>query len=471
MSIDWPTFGLDLHLEIDPGAGRRAGLERALRSAVRDGRLAPDTRLPATRRLADELGLARGTVRAAYDQLIAEGYLTARPGAGTVVAGFVRPGPDGTAADAVLAPVRPRHDLRPGSPDVSTFPTAAWLRSARRALTAAPSEVYGYGDPRGQIELRTALAEYLGRTRGVLARPGQIVITNGYVQALALLTRALGPAVIALEDPGVANHREVVRHNGARVVPLPVDELGARTDLLDSLEVDAVEVSPAHQYPTGHTLTAARRRALVDWAREDGGLVIENDYDGEFRYDRQPVGAVQGMAPDHVAYVGTVSKTLAPALRLGWMVVPHRLLEPVIEAKRLADHHTEALGQLTLADFITGHGYDRHVRACRLRYRRRRDLLLARLRPLTDGLPPGLTVHGIAAGLHVLIRMPDGGPTEGDVLREAAAHEVAIGRLADRWHAPGDHPQGIIVGYGTPPGNAYSAALDALHDTLRQLVP
>ncbi|MBV8932032.1 MAG: PLP-dependent aminotransferase family protein [Kutzneria sp.] len=446
-------------------SGRRSGLERALRDAVRSGRLAPEVRLPATRVLAVELGLSRGTVRAAYDQLIAEGYLAARPGSGTVVAHRPQRQRDIRRRDRMPAAVR--HDLRPGSPDPSTFPTAAWLRSARRALSVAPADAYGYGDPRGRIELRTALAEYLGRARGVLAHPDLVVISNGYVQALALLISALGETgatVTAMEDPGSAFHRDVVRRNGSTIVPLPVDHRGARTDLLGSSgfpPVGAVEVTPAHQYPTGETLHPTRRRALAEWARFTGGLVIENDYDGEFRYDRQPVGSIQGTCPEHVAYLGTVSKTLGPGLRIGWMVLPPRLVEPVVEAKRHSDHHTETIGQLTLADMITSHAYDRHVRACRLRYRHRRDVLLS------DVAASGFPVHGIAAGLHALIRLPAGGPTESDVLRVAEEHGLAVGCLGTRWHAPGDHPQGLVVGYGTPREHAYPAALDALAQVLR----
>lgn len=475
VSNSWSTFGVDLHVELDPATGRRAGLEQALRAGIQDGRLAPEARLPATRKLATELGMSRGTVKAAYDQLIAEGYLTARQGSGTLVARLPDrltqdgDGPPGRTAD------RPRHDLRPGRPDVSAFPSAAWLRSTRRALDAAVGDAFTYSDPRGRIELRTALAEYLGRTRGVLAAPELIVITNGYVQALALLSQVLnetGPATIATEDPGVAFHRDVIRRNGPAVVPIPVDRRGARTDLLDAPgfpSVNAVELTPAHQYPTGGSLDPGRRRNLTNWARSSGCLIIENDYDGEFRYDHQPIGAVQGTAPDDVAYVGTVSKTLAPALRLGWIVVPRRLLEPLVETKRHLDFQTESIGQLALADFVASHAYDRHVRACRLRYQRRRNLLLNRLssRPRW---PSDYPVHGIAAGLHALIGLPADGLTEEDVLDAAAAREVAVGRLGDRWHVPGDHPRGILVGFGTPSDHAYPAAVDALSRVLDEVM-
>ncbi|MEE4544270.1 PLP-dependent aminotransferase family protein [Streptomyces sp. V4-01] len=479
-----PDAPLDVPLDLPAGpgsGGRRAALERALRDAVRGGRLAPGARLPATRRLADQLGLSRGTVKAAYDQLVAEGYLTARQGSGTAVA--QRPG--GGAA-AAARPVRdlaaPRHDLRPGSPDVTAFPAAAWLRATRRALAAAPSAAYDYGDPRGRIELRTALAEYLGRARGVAADPERIVVTTGYVQALALLVRTTG-GTVAMEDPGLSFHREVVRRNGGRVVPLPTDARGARSDLLGGpVRADTVVVTPAHQYPTGVTLHPQRRLALTAWARREGGMVVEDDYDGEFRYDRQPVGALQGMAPDHVAYVGTASKTLGPALRLGWIVLPPHLVEPVAQTKLHSDFHTRVIEQLTLAEMIAGHDYDRHVRAGRLRYRRRRDLLVSRL---TGRYAPA----GIAAGLHALVALPAGGPGEAAVQRQAARLGLAVGTLADHWHRDGarqgprppdgarpgagdprtqegpaaaERPQGLIVGYGTPGEGAYPGALAAL---------
>ncbi|MEV6181307.1 PLP-dependent aminotransferase family protein [Streptomyces sp. NPDC052015] len=447
--------GVDLHLEADVGEGRRAGLERALRDAVRNGRLAPGTRLPATRRLAVEVGVSRNTVKAAYDQLVAEGYLTARQGSGTRVASL--PSPAANPPEAAARAREPRFDLRPGSPDVGAFPAAAWLRALRRAIATAPSLAYDYGDPRGRMELRTALSGYLGRARGVIAPPERIVITSGYVQGLALLTRVLEGARVAMEDPGLPFHREVVRRNGGDVVPVRVDERGVCAQELG--DVRAVVVTPAHQYPTGVTLHPERRRALTDWARAGGGLIVEDDYDGEFRYDRQPVGALQGMAPGEVVYLGTASKTLGPALRLGWMVLPPHLVDAVAEAKLHSDHQTESIGQLALTELIDSHAYDRHVRACRLRYRRRRDLLLDRL-----GARRG--VRGIAAGLHALVEVRD----EDAVLARAEAEGLAVGRLGDHWHTPGEdgetRPQGLVVGYGTPRERAYPEALDVLAKVL-----
>ncbi|WP_430378287.1 PLP-dependent aminotransferase family protein [Streptomyces sp. B1-3] len=445
---------MDLHLDADSVDGRRAGLERALRDAVREGRLAPGARLPATRRLAEELGVSRGTVKAAYDQLIAEGFLTARQGSGTQVATL--PPLDTTPVESASPARAPLFDLRPGAPDVGAFPAAAWLKAVRRAVDLAPVSAYDYGDPLGRIELRTALAEYLGRARGIVAPPERILVTSGAVQGLSLLTRVLAGGTVAMEDPGLPFHREVVRHAGGRVVPVRVDDLGVDVD--DLRDPAAVVVTPAHQYPTGVTLHPSRRRALTDWARARGAWIVEDDYDGEFRYDRQPVGALQGMAPGQVVCLGTVSKTLGPGLRLGWMVLPPDLVGPVADAKLHSDHSTETIGQLALAELIRSHAYDRHVRAGRLRYRRRRDLLVARL-----GARWG--VRGIAAGLHALVEVED----EAAVLERAAAEGLAVGSLGEHWHSRESREdlvvgprQGLVVGYGTPREGAYPRALEAL---------
>ncbi|TDD92587.1 PLP-dependent aminotransferase family protein [Actinomadura darangshiensis] len=477
---------VDLHLAVDTSGGRRAGLERALRTAIATGRLASGAALPSTRALSAELGLSRGTVSAAYDQLTAEGYLTAVPGSGTRVADLPDPpqasradsasaaswaGSASAAAAALPPPAAgspstaegraeaPLHDLLPGRPDLSTFPTSAWLRSTRRVLGRVSPEVHALGDPRGRPELREALAGYLGRTRGVHADPARIVITSGYAQSLGLLASVLrdaGTTSFAMEEPGHPFHRAIVRRAGLDIVPLPVDDRGARPDTLDG--VGAAVLTPAHQYPSGATLHPDRRRAFATWARDTNGTIIEDDYDGEFRYDRQPVGALQGTAPDHVVYGGTASKTLAPALRLAWTVLPAHLVEPFAEAKRLADAHTQSLAQLVLADLIDTHAYDRHIRASRLRYRRRRDLLIETLRARA----PHVRVLGVAAGLHALVLLPSAGPDENEIMRRAASHGLALMPLRDHWQDPAGRPQGLIVGYSTPVGPAYAPALDAL---------
>ncbi|MFE4457104.1 PLP-dependent aminotransferase family protein [Nocardia tengchongensis] len=471
----WSTLDVDLHLPVDPGTGRRNGLEHALRDAIRDGRLHAGTRLPSTRTLAMELGLSRGTVSAAYDQLIAEGHLVAKQGSGTHVAHTAATIELSTTSDhGPTAPARMRHNLRAGSPDLSRFPTAAWLRASRCALDRAPSEAFGYGDPCGRIELRSALAEYLGRTRGVLATPEQIIITTGVQQALSLVGGVLSQSkmpVMAMEDPYIPLFRDAVRISGPAVVPLPVDEDGAQVDLLTTNDFDGVGaavVTPSHQFPIGSTLSPSRRQALAAWARA-GHLVIEDDYDGEFRYDRQPVGAVQGIAPENVIYIGSASKTLGPGLRLAWMVLPSRWVGAITEAKQLADRHSETLGQLTLAEMITSHAYDRHVRSSRLRYRKRRDLLAERLKPRGGRPLTGFALGGIAAGLHALIRLEPAGLSENEVLTRAAEYSLAINGLSGMWLSPNQNehrPQAIVIGFGSPTDGAYPAALDALVRTL-----
>ncbi|NUR59105.1 MAG: PLP-dependent aminotransferase family protein [Catenulispora sp.] len=482
----WSTLDVDLHLAVDPASGRRVGLEHALREAIRDGRLAAGARLPSTRTLAVELGVARGTVSAAYDQLVAEGHLVAVRGSGTRVAALGggtpadprdAPSASGQARPRAAEPARLPHDLRPGTPDLSRFPREAWLRAARRAVNEAPSDAFGYGDPRGRLELRRALAGYLGRTRGVLADPEHIVVVAGVLQGLALLGQVLG-GTVAMEDPYIPLFRQAVRATGTEVLPLLVDDDGARVDLLSGRgfrDVEAVVVTPSHQYPIGSTLHPGRRQALVEWAREGAGrYVIEDDYDGEFRYDRQPVGALQGMLPDRTVYLGTASKTLGPGIRLAWMVLPEALIEPVTEAKRHTDHQSETLGQLTLAEFISSHDYDRHIRASRLRYRRRRDLLAERLRTKAGRPAAGFVLGGIAAGLHALVRLEPAGMSEAEVVARAAEFGLDLEGLGGLWDLgattrssrAASRPQGIVVGFGSPSEAGYPRALDALVRTL-----
>ena len=456
MAKTWATLGVDLHLE-PSGPGVRRGLTDALREAVRTGRLAPGTRLPSSRSLAADLGIARNTVAEAYADLVAEGWLTARQGSGTRVA-------DRTVSPPSASPPRPRvpsspaYDLVPGLPDLASFPRAEWLRAARRALAAAPHQALDYGDPRGRTELRTALAGYLSRARGVRADPDRILICAGISHGLRLLAavlRARGGTTVAVESYGLFVHWDLLADAGLRTVPLPFDQRG--TDPGELRDQDAVLLTPAHQFPMGGTLHRDRRAAVVDWARRTGGVVIEDDYDGEFRYDRQPVGALQGLDPDHVVYMGTASKSLAPGLRLAWLVLPPGLLREAARAKGGVDT-CGALDQLTLAEFITSGAYDRHVRAVRLRYRRRRDALVAQVARSA----PQVRATGIAAGLHVVLRLPAG--TEQAVLRAAAWQGLAVHGLQRFQHpdATVERRDALVVGYGTPPDHAWSGALDAL---------
>jgi len=440
--------GVDLHLELS-GSRVRLGLETALRDAVRTGRLGPGTRLPSSRALAADLGLARNTVAEVYSQLVAEGWLTARTGSGTSVAQrrAAEPAPGPLARPEVAAP---RYDLRPGVPDLSAFPGGAWLAAARKVLAAAPRQLLDYPDPRGLPQLRTSLAGYLARARGVAADPGRIVICAGFAHGLAVTCAALrsaGAAALAVEAYGHQAHRDLAHGQGLGLRPLPVDGSGAVIGA--AAGTDAALLTPAHQFPLGVTLHPRRRREAADW----GGVVIEDDYDGEFRYDRQPVGALQALAPDRVVYAGTVSKSLVPALRLGWLVVPPRLLDPV--AAQLTAGPS-GLDQLTLAGLIDSGAYDRQIRRARLAYRHRRDRLTAALRRQDR------RVTGIAAGLHAVLELP-GTDAERQLVARAAGHGLALQGL-ESFRAPGASADraGLVIGYGRPPEHAYTTALARL---------
>ncbi|GGW30448.1 GntR family transcriptional regulator [Streptomyces lucensis JCM 4490] len=457
MANPWATLGIDLHLEPAGTSGLRRGLTDALRDAVRTGRLAPGTRLPSSRSLAADLGIARNTVAEAYADLVAEGWLTARQGSGTRVA--ERPVvPPAATAPPRRTPGRPEYSLVPGTPDLAAFPRAEWLKAARRALAAAPLDALGYGDPRGRPELRTALAGYLARARGVRAHPGTILITAGFSHALRVIgavLRARGARPVAVESYGLDVHRDLLRDAGLATPALPYGELGTDTGALD--DEGAVLLTPAHQFPMGTALHPDRRTAVVEWARRTGALVLEDDYDGEFRYDRQPVGALQGLDPDRVVHLGTTSKSLAPGLRLGWMVLPPSLMEEAVAAKGRSDT-VGVLDQLTLAEFLTCGAYDRHVRSARLRYRRRRDALAAAVAESA----PGVRVTGIAAGLHAVLRLPPG--TEQAVVQAANWQGLALHGLSFHRHphAVAEPVDALVVGYGTPPDSAWAGALEAL---------
>jgi GntR family transcriptional regulator / MocR family aminotransferase len=334
----------------------------------------------------------------------------------------------------------------------------------RRALRTAPSPLLALGDPRGAAALREALASHLRRTRGVVTEPGRIVVTCGFSHGLAILCRAfreMGLGRLAMEDPCLHQHRTIAAGAGLRVVPLGVDAEGASAEPPNGTR--AVVVTPAHQFPLGMTLAPERRTALIAWAHGSDALIVEDDYDGEYRYDHQPVGALQGLDPDRVIYAGTVSKTLAPALRLGWLVLPQRLLEPTLQAKELLAAEPSAIEQLTMAELMQSGAYDRHVRRTRLRYRRRRDLLLSMLAEHA----PALTLRGIAAGLHVAIDLPPD-VAEHDVVARAAAAGLRLNSLAPFWHDPADRPGGLTIGYAAPPDHAYAQTLVVLAAALTQ---
>ncbi len=419
---DETTSGPDLLLELArERGGLEAQVELGLRNAIRDGRLAAGTALPSTRALARDLGVSRRVAVGAYEQLIAEGWLVARRGSGTFVG---RPAPAGeqphaatgdaapsgptTATPAAGAQARGQrlaYDFFAGSPDLASFPRAAWLRALREALRDAPDVALHYPDPAGTPALRTALARRLGRARGVLASAQRIVVTTGARQGLALLARALvarGAQRVAVEWPTLPLHVEVLETGGLAVARIPVRADGIDVERVAASDADAVLVTPAHQMPLGVALAPDRRAALLEWAAAGDRLVIEDDYDAEFRFDRRPLGALQALDPGGVAYLGSASKTLAPGVRLGWLALPEELTGDVVREKELDDGGTPVLDQLALARLIESGAFDRHLRSSRRLYAARRQALAVAL----ESEIPGVHLSGMSAGLHAIARLP-----------------------------------------------------------------
>jgi GntR family transcriptional regulator / MocR family aminotransferase len=390
--------------------------------------------------------VSRGVVVDAYQKLVDEGLATARTGAGTLVSapGTPRPAVDRRRAlDDLRLPLPLADgidlDLSPGVPDLSAFPRTAWLRAERAVLDEVTAADLGYGDPGGTPRLRAELSGWLARIRGVRAEPDDVIVVSGVAQALALLAQVLrdrGITTAAFEDPGSRGARDQLAHWGVRAVSTPVDEQGIQ---VAAVTEPAAVLTPAHQFPTGVVLSPGRRRELLDWAAA-GGLVIEDDYDAEHRYDRAPVAALQGSAPDRVAYAGSVSKSLAPGMRLGWLIAPRPLQPALLAAKHATDLGNPALPQLVLARLLAGGDYERHLRHVRTRQRRRRDALLA---GLAEHLPQA-RVAGVAAGLHLLVMLP--GDVPDPVVAERAARVgVLVHPLS--WHRQRPGPPGLVLGY------------------------
>jgi GntR family transcriptional regulator / MocR family aminotransferase len=458
-----PVSELVVYLDRTGGDALHRQIEVSIRERIRSGSLPAGIALPPTRALAAQLGVSRGVVVEAYAQLVAEGYLTSRGGGYTQVASAPAPVPPATtaprpgrpAAPVTTAPrpgrqappraARPSVDFGYGRGDLSAFPRAAWLRSVRRVLTEAPDERLGYLDGRGAIELRVELATYLNRVRGTDADPETIVITNGYAQAASLLIgvmAARGATTLAVEDPSATDDaRPLADMLGMKLIGVPVGDDGVRVDAVAELDADVLILTPSHQWPTGGVLSPAARATVLAWAQRSGALVLEDDYDAEYRYDRAPVGAIQGLDRDRVAYAGTASKTLAPGFRLGWLVLPRELVDPVCEAKLLADRGSPILDQLTFADFLARGEFDRHLRRMRPIYRVRRDALLAALAEYLPDLEPA----GIAAGLHLVAWLPHDLEEE-EVIAAAASEGVAVAGVSPYRLAPPPRG-GLIFGY------------------------
>jgi GntR family transcriptional regulator / MocR family aminotransferase len=439
-------------------------VEQSIREGIQAGRLDAGAPLPSSRTLARELGISRGVVTEAYTQLAAEGYLSTRQGAPVRVARTVRTAGVRPPARSML-PSFPYH-FHPGLPDLAGFPRDRWLRSLRTAWRQAPIDAVGYPDPRGVPALRQALAGYLGRVRGAAAEPEQMLISTGFNQAFSLLCRWLagrGVERIALEDPGWHRHRLIVEQAGLEVAPVSVDSQGIRVDALDAAQASAVVVTPAHQFPTGAVLSRERRAALVEWAEEGERLIVEDDFDAEYRYADSGLGALQGLAPERVVYIGSASKRLTPGMRLGWALLPTWLAWPLIEAKAIEDGGSEAIGQLALHDFIERGELDRHIRRMRLRYQRRRETLCgtaARLLPQTRFPPSG------GAGLYELLELPED-VDEAALVAAAAERGVGLEGLSLHRFDPDGHP-GLVLGFACLSEPALEHGIRLLAETLQE---
>ncbi|MFF0371000.1 PLP-dependent aminotransferase family protein [Micromonospora sp. NPDC005087] len=477
------TAGSDfLHLTITdaPPGGRADWLAGRLRQAIADGRVPVGGRLPATRVLAADLGVSRGVVTEAYQRLTEEGHVTGRGRAGTVVVAAPAapatsaPAPAAAPAPDALFPPAPGSDifdavraasatidLTPGVPDLAAFPRADWLRAERVVLRDLAAADLGYGDPCGAPALRRAVATWLARSRGIAVDPVEVIIVAGVSQALGLLAQALGIDRVAVEDPGSLGVRQHLNNWGIHTPPIAVDGAGLRVDELAASGVPAVMLTPAHQFPTGVVLDGDRRRQLLDWARS-GGLIIEDDYDAEHRYDRPPVPALRGLLPEQVCYAGSVSKLLAPALRVGWLLVPARHREAVVAAKRNADLGNAVLPQLVLAELMTSGALERQLRLLRRRHIRRRDAMIA---ALTRHLP-GATVHGAAAGLHLTITL-DTGLADTELAAATLARGVKVQPLS--WHCQRPHRPGLVLGYAANTASDIEEGVATIASVLRQL--
>jgi GntR family transcriptional regulator/MocR family aminotransferase len=463
------TDFLQLNLGEAPRGGISSWLTDQLRAAIADGRLPIGSRVPPGRVLAEELRLSRGVVTEAYRRLTEDGQLAGRGRAGTfVVAAPIAPPSPNNAASApsstsnftptpshdvfdLLRAASARIDLTPGVPDLAAFPRGAWLRAERRVLDALDPVNFGYGDPRGAPPFRRAVADWLARTRGIRVEPSDVVIVTGVAQALDLIARVLigdGFSEIAVEDPGSLGVRQHLTSHRLRTPPIPVDHHGLRVDKLHESGALAVALTPAHQFPTGVVLDGTRRRELVSWAEDTGGLVLEDDYDAEHRYDRPPVPAVQALMPDRVFYTGSVSKTLAPALRTGWLIAPPQHREQIVIAKRYADLGNAVLPQLVLTELMESGELERHLRTLRRRHHRRRDAMIAAIRTHL----PQATIHGAAAGLHLTITFDGDFP---DTALASAALALGVKTQPLSWHYQLPSTPGLVLGYAAaPPADA-----------------
>ena len=474
MAIQWSGLGPELLLRLDRDSGLplRSQLEDGIRDAIRDGRLQPGERLPSSREFARELGVSRGLVQECYGQLLSEGYLDSQVGSATRVAPRAYPAASPTPPPAAAAAPARRliADFRSGVPDLASFPRSDWVWAMREACREVATADLDYGDPRGSRALREVLAGYLRRVRAVAVVPEDIIVCTGFAQGLNLVLGVLsqlGVGRVAFEDPGYGDDDTSTSVGsagvaGAQAVRVPVDDLGADVAALTATGARTVVVTPAHQSPTGVVLAAARRHALVEWASRHDAYIVEDDYDSEFRYDREPVGVLQGIAPDRVFTLGTVSKSLAPAVRLGWVIAPPALSGAVAEAKLLADRGTSGLDQLALAALLRSGRYDRHLRKMRGVYARRRTALIGAL----ERHAPGVRLTGLAAGFHAVAHLPESAG-EDAVVAEALRRSVGLYGMAPFRAVRVPAPPQLVLGFGLTGERAIDAGIAAVADLLR----
>ncbi len=464
MSINWAGLGPELLLRLDRTRPEplQSQLQRELRAAIRGGQLGPGERLPSSRALASELGVSRGLVLECYAQLQAEGFLTARAGAATRVAA-------GAQTPVAVHPIAPRAarlavDFRTGVPDLTSFPRRDWAWALREACRRASVAELDYGDPRGTLALRQILAAYLRRVRRAVVDPEQVIVCAGFAQGINLVLQTLARVrvrQVGIEDPGDDDYRMIGRRTGIDTVSVPVDRCGIKVDALAATACRAVILTPTHQFPTGVALAPARRQELVTWANEHDAVIVEDDYDAEFRYDREPVGALQGLVPNRVALLGTVSKSLAPALRIGWVVCPPALLATMTEEKALMDRGSPAIEQLALAALIESGRFDRHLRRMRTVYGARRATLVRTL----AAVAPDVSLHGLVAGFHAVARLPGSGD-ERSIVAQARERSVELQGMSHYRASGAVDPPELVLGFGNLSDDAIVRGITDVGDLL-----
>jgi GntR family transcriptional regulator / MocR family aminotransferase len=469
MAHEWSNSGPEVLVQLDRESAvpLRIQLESQLRVAIQAGRLTSGERLPSSRTLAVEVGLSRGLVQECFYQLQAEGYLTARGGSTTRVADIPAIHPRTT--DAPAPPDAPTHrllaDFQSGVPDLGLAPREDWAWAVREACRTAPDLAFDYGDPRGIQELRASLAGYLRRVRAADVHATELVICGGFAQGIVLALRTLagrGLARVAFEDPGsVRTITRAAHAAGSESIAIPVDDLGLNVDALRSSPARVVVLTPAHQWPTGVVLAGERRHQLIAWARETDSFIIEDDYDAEFRYDREPVGSMQGLAPDRIISLGTVSKSLAPAIRLGWAALPASLAADFLAVKTAADRGSPGLDQLALSILIESGRYDRHLRRMRAEYSKRRMALVESL-----GIAaPHLRITGLAAGFHAVAHLANGAD-ELQIIAEARTRGVGLHGMSALRSTQSLHPAQLVFGFGNTSQEEIRLGIAAVADLL-----